>query len=740
MSHIACKTKGGSLLSKKPRVYFTCHPDDFNKYFKKICEDIFRTHDCAIYYTEDMTENIAEQDIEIDIGSNNLLVIPVTYKLLATPNRAMDVDFPYAKKTGIPILPIMMEYGIDELYSRADRFGELQYLKPLSNDDSEICYSDKLKKYLESTLISAEMANRIRAAFDAYIFLSYRKKDRQYANELMKLIHRNPECRDIAIWYDEFLTPGESFKDNIEKMMSDSKLFALLVTPNLLEEPFGKPNYVMEEEYPTAKNMGLPIVPAEMKNTDKDALGLKFKDIPNCIDPYQEQAFSDLLLTSLSKIARSENNNAPEHNFLIGLAYYEGIDVEVDRKRGLDLITKAADADLLEAVMWLYNMYYGKCDYYKAITFAKKIVQIKTEEFGESHLETLREMVHLALDYATIGEWKKEFDLFEKIYNLSLEAFGETDPFVLHVLHLLGSSYETLGYPRKELEINQKIYEFTLKLYGKKNSKTIEALEQVAYSYISIGENEKALQLKKKAYYLNRKYLGKKHHHTIFSLESLAQSYGFIGNSKKKLRLDKKIYSLRCRVDGVENIYTIGTLDNIASAYQELGKLKKAIRVTEKVYIHRCNVLGETNYEAMMTLSKLAQIYYETKNHRKLMLVKEKVKNFENESRDESVDSIFWFNSLAEIYTKLREYEKAIQFKTQMYQMSRNLLGDEHIDTMRRRTHLADTYYSFENYRKAFEIMKELYALYCKVLGKDNVETIGIQEKLITIEGLLNKK
>ena len=66
------------------------------------------------------------------------------------------------------------------------------------------------------------MAKRVRAAFDAYIFLSYRKKDRKYANELMRLIHSNPECRDIAIWFDEFLTPGESFKENIEKILDRS--------------------------------------------------------------------------------------------------------------------------------------------------------------------------------------------------------------------------------------------------------------------------------------------------------------------------------------------------------------------------------------------------------------------------------------------------------------------------------------------------------------------------------------
>lgn len=349
MANLIFKTKGMVNPKGKPRVYFTCHPDDFDKSFNKICRDIFKTHDCAIFYTENMTESFEDQNIDTDLGSMNLFVIPVTSTLLTRHNRAFDFDFAYAKKKHIPVLPIMLETGIDGLYSRPDKFGEMQYLNPYSTDITEIGYEDKLKKFLESVLISEEMANRVRAAFDSYIFLSYRKKDRRYANELMHLIHEKPEFRDIAVWYDEFLTPGESFNKNIEKMLTESKLFALLVTPNLLEEPNGKPNYVMENEYPAAMKIGMDILPAEMEITDKNALQSKFVDIPDIVNPRDDKAFKQRLLNSLSRVATSENDGDPEHNYLIGLAYLDGIDVEVDRQRGLSLVKGAAKDGLLEA-------------------------------------------------------------------------------------------------------------------------------------------------------------------------------------------------------------------------------------------------------------------------------------------------------------------------------------------------------------------------------------------------------
>ena len=83
---------------------------------------IFKTQDCAIYYTEDMTDRLPEETRELDLGRMNLLVIPVTFRLLTKLNRAADEDLAFAEKVHIPVLPLMMESGIYEIYSK--RFGK----------------------------------------------------------------------------------------------------------------------------------------------------------------------------------------------------------------------------------------------------------------------------------------------------------------------------------------------------------------------------------------------------------------------------------------------------------------------------------------------------------------------------------------------------------------------------------------------------------------------------------------
>ncbi len=104
----------------------------------------------------------------------------------------------------------------------------------------------------------------------------------------MKLIHKNDFCRDIAIWYDEFLIPGESFNNAIRDALTKSPLFALNVTPSLLQyNDEGKPNYVMETEFPMAVRSGKIILPFEMVKTDREKMAISFKGlrIDSMIDP-----------------------------------------------------------------------------------------------------------------------------------------------------------------------------------------------------------------------------------------------------------------------------------------------------------------------------------------------------------------------------------------------------------------------------------------------------------------------
>lgn len=494
MAKLLFATSQEKAVNEKPRVYFTAHPEDFDTYFEPIREAIFRTHQCTIFYTESMTEPMDASQQEEDLQRMNLFVVPVTRRLLESPNRAMQEDLAYAKREHIPILPIVMEPGLDGLYGRAENFGPRQYLVYDSQDDTAIRFESKLKNYLDSVLISDEMAQRIRAAFDAYIFLSYRKKDRSYANELMRLIHQEPAYRDVAIWYDEFLTPGESFRANIEKAMEKSQLFALLVTPNVLEMVEGKPNFVMGEEYPAALQANKLIVPAEMEKTDPQLLQESFRDLPPCVDPKDQDAFHQRLLDAIQRVAITANDHDAEHNFLIGLAYLEGIDVEQNRQRGIEMITTAAERGLPEAMKKLYDWHANvSFDFSKALTWAMARMDHLVKHRGYEDPETLDAMFDAAGANELCTKTGIETVLYVKTYYFREKLLGKEHPDTLQALHEVA----TCAYwnRQKQCKLFQEVVDLRSRVLGQDHPDTIRSMSRLADCYLELEEHAQALPL-----------------------------------------------------------------------------------------------------------------------------------------------------------------------------------------------------------------------------------------------------
>ncbi len=445
MSNLKYKTKGNTSPKGKPKVYFCCHSEDFDAFWEIISDEILAKHNCAIWYAPASIER--NEDFFEDLKQMQLFVMPVTTNLLCTKNYALDIEFKFACENHIPVLPLLQETGLEQLFNQ--KCGDLQFLDKNNTDLTAISYDEKLQKYLESVLVNDALAEKIRFAFDAYVFLSYRKKDRRYAQELMKLIHKNEFCRDIAIWYDEFLTPGQNFNDAIKDALQKSDLFVLTVTPNIVNED----NYVQSTEYPMAQKERKFIIPIEVVPTDRKQLYEKYKALPPLTNAYDEFELSNTLIAAVHKVALKEKDSSPEHRFLIGLAYLNGIDVEVDHSRALSLIASAAEDNLPMAAEKLFTMYLNGIgvgrDLTKAEYWKTKEIQLYRNQFIETHTEEhfVQWFSHIEeLDNFyrhTIGNTEKIISLYADIEQMIPDAFLTSGH--LTVASTIGRLYMDLG-------------------------------------------------------------------------------------------------------------------------------------------------------------------------------------------------------------------------------------------------------------------------------------------------------
>ena len=445
MAEFVYLTRENTNPQGKPKVYFTSHPADQKLFLKSIGGEILDNQNCAVYYLAGDVNPKDRAEYEFDLGEMRLFVIPITSRLLKTSNRAMDVDVPFALRNNIPILPIMQEKNLEELFNK--KFGDLQFLDATSSDSTAIDYSEKLARYLGAVLVDDDLASEVRAAFDAYIFLSYRKKDRQQANELMRLIHQDPRCRTIAIWYDEFLTPGENFNDAIKEALEKSDLFALAITPNIIKGD----NYVMSIEYPLARKLGKSILPVEMVSTWHWNLTRKLKGLPEIVDGKSADTIGSRTLEAVKSIGFAEEGHDPLHSFFIGLAYLTGIDVEVDQAYGVKLISESANAGCLEAMqklVWMYNAGEGvPRDYGKAIEWQGKLVDALQEAYdADGDRDTADALLSAINTLASFHFLQCRYDEAQTFYNKLLNCvddmgFDGGDP----LLRYRSMAYDGLG-------------------------------------------------------------------------------------------------------------------------------------------------------------------------------------------------------------------------------------------------------------------------------------------------------
>lgn len=730
MANFQVKTKNQREIHQKPRVYLTCHPEDQEHYLEKICADIFKTHDCAVYYTEDMARVLSEQERETDLGRCNLVVIPVTHRLLTTSNRAMDEDLPYALKARIPVLPIMMEPGLDEIYARADKFGELQYLNPCSADQTEIAYGEKLKKHLEAVLFSDELARRVRADFAGHIFLSYRKKDRQYANELMRMIHSVPGYRDVAIWFDEFLTPGESFRENIENRLAECRLFALLVTPRLLEkvtdgEGVSRENYVIATELPLAREKKMEILAVEMEQTDRDAL--RAAGITRCVKA-GESRFREMLAEALPRIGTAKQAR-PDHDFLMGMAYLDGIDAEVDRENGLKLITQAAEDGWPEAMAKLYDLYTNgigvEVDYQQALAWAERMAGACESLFGEEDPATLRAVSNLAQSYCRIGDYRKGLELQERSYTLSAKILGENHIETLQALSNLATICSNLGDDRKALEYNERAYDRLCKTLGDEHPETLASLHNLAAIYAKLGDDRKALALADKVYGLRCKILGKEDPATLSALEHLAVIYGNFGDYRAALNCHGNILTSRGRILGPEHPDTVQSMHNLAYTQYLLGEYGKAVDGFTRVYELFSKLLGPEHPHTLNTMTNLAATYAGLGEHRKALELEERVYRLHcRDLGEEHPATLLSLGNLAVLYSQVGDHEKTLELEERAYRLHCRVLGEEHPDTLTVLNNLAGTYQELGDHGKALQLLEKVYNARCRILGQDYPETL----------------
>lgn len=349
--------EGYSRSDGLPRVCCVGRPEDLATHREEVAADLLGVRPCAVCFPD-----------PADFSDVQVAVFLITKSFLEDP--ACLSAFSTAAEKNVPILPLQLEPGVAEGFNAfcLGRFKRTyQLLWKGDPDPTAIPYETKLERFLDRVFLEeGPVRQHLDAVFrPGSIFLSYRKKNRVLAQELMKRIHDLPGRENIRIWYDEFLEPGEAWDKTLQSKVRNSTVMFLAATPDVLEEG----NYVRNEECPTALEKPVPIVPVVMDAMTPDQLA-ELKDDILADRTHDARGWMrndwklDAALDSkLDTYFKGRRTYQPEELFCLGMAYLHGYQVELCRERGVAMLEEAADSShnyadgFLPAIRALADLY-----------------------------------------------------------------------------------------------------------------------------------------------------------------------------------------------------------------------------------------------------------------------------------------------------------------------------------------------------------------------------------------------
>jgi hypothetical protein len=338
--------------------------------------------DCVVSFPKRPLADIDQATLLDELHGTQALILLVTADMLALwKDGSPPPEYMPARENGVPILPVVSDVRLFPVLTEL-----AGAIHGVAMTDAE--YRTKLHRQLESLLATEALIREVaEKAFTANLFLSYRKKDLAAARRFMQAFHDIEEFQTIAIWYDNFLTAGRIFDEEIRGSIRRSDAFVLLVTPHL-QEPG---NYVLTQEYPYATSLDKTIIAVEGEPTDRADFLNKYPTVGNyTVLKEQRDAFRAVLAPNAFV-----RNPDPERSYLLGMAFLKGILVERSIRHAIELLVASAEdatTASIRAAIQLSDLYENgismDVDYEEALRWRARAVEISKETNGIDHPET----------------------------------------------------------------------------------------------------------------------------------------------------------------------------------------------------------------------------------------------------------------------------------------------------------------------------------------------------------------
>lgn len=353
----------------------------------------------------------------------------------------------------------------------------------------------------------------------------------------------------------------------------------------------------------------------------------------------------------------------------------------------------------------LANAYQDLGIYPEAARHAGRAYELRRDQLGESHPDTLNAQTNLAIAFRSQGKYPQSETLLSKILEVQRKSIGSADPVTLASMHNLAALYRTMGKYDPAEKLYKEALEGKIRVLGEDHPDTLKTMNNLGHLFMYRSRYPEAEKILQRTISIRQRVLGGEHPDTLVSWMNLGLTYYSWGRNPEAEEVLLRVLNGQMRVLGKEHPDTLSTLNNLANVYNAQGKYSKGGALYSEALAITRKTMGKDNPGALLYMNNLSNSYVgEGRYAEAEALLKETRERQLALMGPNSPETMRTSLNLGVLYQLEGKYKIAEEQLKEIADSRRRLLGDKDQRTLYAQGALADNYIDEGKWQQASEL------------------------------------
>ena len=355
----------------------------------------------------------------------------------------------------------------------------------------------------------------------------------------------------------------------------------------------------------------------------------------------------------------------------------------------------------------------------------ERAYDVRRDNFGDDHVDTLASASNLALNLWWLGEYPRARELDEDTLTRRRRVLGEDHPDTLASASQLASDLVGLGNYPQARELQEEMLSRQRRILGDDHPDTLMTARQLGQLLWYLGDYQQSRHLLTDTFTRSRRILGEDHPDTLFSAGLLGLALWSLGNYKQARQFLTDILTRSRRILGEDHATSLVSAHVLGLVLWSLGDYQQARQLENDTLSRSRRVLGEDHILTLRTASLLGLTMGALGEHQQARhLQTDTLTRSRRVLGEDHPYTLHAASLLGLTMGALGEHQQARHLQNDTLTRLRRVLGDNHPDTLTSASRLADDLRALGEYQRARALDEDALARRRRVLGEDHPDTL----------------